>query len=156
MTFLIAYYDRLNISLAMPLIAAENGWTDAQTASNGAMLMGLFYAGFGVANILTSFAIPIFFGDLLLWTPRNLPTELMVGSLYLAMGIIMLLAARDPLRQQAFVDFVILANLFHAIVMLFYAEKPVHILLDVVFIGSMALIPLLLYPWGIKRLLRYR
>ena len=111
---------------------------------------------FGIANVLTSFAIPIFFGDLLLWAPRNLPTELMVGSLYLAMGIIMLLAARDPLQHQAFVDFVILANLFHALVMLFYAEKPVHILLDVVFIGSMALIPLLLYPWGIKNLFRYR
>jgi MFS family permease len=55
-TFLIAYYDRLNISLAMPLIAAENGWNDAETASNGALLMGLFYAGFGVANIfLTPF-----------------------------------------------------------------------------------------------------
>lgn len=50
-TFLIAYYDRLNISLAMPLIAIENGWNDAATASNGALLMGLFYAGFGVANI---------------------------------------------------------------------------------------------------------
>ena len=40
----------------MPLIAAENGWTDAETASNGALLMGLFYAGFGIANIfLTPF-----------------------------------------------------------------------------------------------------
>ena len=60
MTFLIAYYDRLNISLAMPLIAAENGWTDAETASNGAFLMGLFYAGYGVANIfLTPFGTRI-------------------------------------------------------------------------------------------------
>jgi MFS family permease len=50
-TFLVAYYDRLNISLAMPLIAAEHGWSDAETAANGALLMGLFYAGFGVANI---------------------------------------------------------------------------------------------------------
>ena len=60
MTFLIAYYDRLNISLAMPLIAAENGWNDAETASNGALLMGLFYAGYGIANIfLTPFAARI-------------------------------------------------------------------------------------------------
>ena len=51
MTFLIAYYDRLNIALAMPLIAAENGWTDAETASRGALLMGLFYAGYGIASI---------------------------------------------------------------------------------------------------------
>ena len=51
MTFLVAYYDRLNISLAMPLIALENGWTDAETAANGALLMGLFYGGYGIANI---------------------------------------------------------------------------------------------------------
>ena len=50
-TFLIAYYDRLNISLAMPLIAIENGWTDAETALKGSLLMGLFYAGFGAASI---------------------------------------------------------------------------------------------------------
>jgi len=51
-TFLIAYYDRLNISLAMPLIAVENSWSAAETASSGALLMGLFYAGFGVASVL--------------------------------------------------------------------------------------------------------
>lgn len=53
-TLLIAYYDRLNISLALPLIAAEQGWDSVQTADNGALLMGLFYAGYGVANILFS------------------------------------------------------------------------------------------------------
>jgi len=53
-TLLIAYYDRLNISLALPLIALENGWDSVQTADNGALLMGLFYAGYGVANIVFS------------------------------------------------------------------------------------------------------
>ena len=53
-TLLIAYYDRLNISLAMPLIAAEYGWDAAQTADKGALLMSLFYVGYGVANILLS------------------------------------------------------------------------------------------------------
>ena len=53
-TLLIAYYDRLNISLALPLIAAEQGWDSVQTADKGALLMGLFYAGYGVANILFS------------------------------------------------------------------------------------------------------
>ncbi len=53
-TLLIAYYDRLNISLALPLIALEQGWDSVQTADNGALLMGLFYVGYGVANILFS------------------------------------------------------------------------------------------------------
>ena len=63
---------------------------------------------FGVANLLTAFTIPIFFGDILLWSPRNLPTELMVGSLYFAMGILMIVVARDPLAHKAFLEFTIL------------------------------------------------
>lgn len=80
MTFLIAYYDRLNISLAMPLIAAENGWTDAETASNGALLMGLFYAGYGIANIfLTPFAAKI-------GARRSLVVIVLLWSLFTALG----------------------------------------------------------------------
>lgn len=79
-TFLIAYYDRLNIALAMPLIAAENGWNDVETASNGALLMGLFYAGFGVANIfLTPFAAR-------LGPRRSLVVILLLWSLFTALG----------------------------------------------------------------------
>ncbi len=80
MTFLIAYYDRLNISLAMPLIAAENGWNDAETASNGALLMGLFYAGYGVANIfLTPLAARI-------GARRSLVVIVLLWSLFTALG----------------------------------------------------------------------
>ncbi len=53
-TFLIAYYDRLNISLAMPLIAVEFGWTEAETYSRGQWLLTLFYVGYGIANIFLS------------------------------------------------------------------------------------------------------
>jgi hypothetical protein len=68
--------------------------------------LSLFLRIFGIANLITAFGIPLFFGDLLLWTPRNLPTELMVGSLYFAMGIMMLVAALltrwglDPLKAE--------------------------------------------------------
>ncbi len=51
-TFFVGYLDRLNISFAVPLIAAESAWTEAQTREYGSLLMGLFYAGYGVANIL--------------------------------------------------------------------------------------------------------
>ena len=41
----------------MPLLAAEKGWSEAEMTSMGSLLMGLFYAGYGVANIfLTPFA----------------------------------------------------------------------------------------------------
>ena len=81
-TFLIAYYDRLNIALAMPLIAVENGWTDAETAANGALLMGLFYAGFGVANILLT-PLGVRFGP-----RRSLVAIILLWSLFTALGAI--------------------------------------------------------------------
>lgn len=81
-TFLIAHYDRLNIALAMPLIALEQGWDSAQTATNGAVLMGLFYAGFGVANIFLS---PL---GQRVGARKSLIVMLMLWSLFTAMGAI--------------------------------------------------------------------
>ena len=40
--------------VAMPLIALEQGWSETETAQNGSLLLGLFYAGYGVANIFLS------------------------------------------------------------------------------------------------------
>jgi len=117
--------------------------------------LSFFLRFFGIANILTAFTIPIFFGDILLWKPRNLPTELMVGSLYFAMGIVMLIAARAPLEHRAFLEFTILGNILHAVVMVVFAENPVQLAVDVGFIGLMGSILLALYPWGIKFFLRH-
>ena len=82
MTFLVAYYDRLNIALAMPLIAAENGWNEAQTATNGALLMGLFYAGFGVGNILLT-PLGVRFGP-----RRSLVVIIILWSVFTALGAV--------------------------------------------------------------------
>ena len=81
-TFLVAYYDRLNISLALPLIAVENGWTDAQTASQGALLMGLFYVGFGIGNI---FLTPL---GTRIGPRRSLVVIVLLWSLFTALGAI--------------------------------------------------------------------
>jgi MFS family permease len=57
-TFFVAYMDRLNITFALPLMAAEFGWSEVQTQDYGSLLMGLFYGGYGLANIfLTPFAV---------------------------------------------------------------------------------------------------
>jgi hypothetical protein len=110
---------------------------------------------FGVANLITAFTIPLFFGDLLLWRPRNLPTELMVGSLYFAMGIMMLVTARQPMRHKAFLEFTIQGNIMHAIVMAAFAEKTIQLVVDAAFIGLMGLVLLALYPWGIRAFFRH-
>ncbi len=53
-TLFVAYLDRLNISLALPLMAKEFGWSAQETASRGELLFSLFYVGYGLANILLS------------------------------------------------------------------------------------------------------
>ncbi|MEQ8800837.1 MAG: MFS transporter, partial [Haliea sp.] len=50
-TVFIAYYDRLNISLALPLIAEQYGWGLEQKQFYGSLLMGLFFGAYGIANI---------------------------------------------------------------------------------------------------------
>jgi len=117
--------------------------------------LSFFLRLFGIANILTAFTIPIFFGDVLLWEPRNLPTELMVGSLYFAMGVVMLVTSRAPIEHRAFLEFAILGNILHAVVMIAFAENPVQLMVDVGFIGLMGFILFALYPWGIRNFLRH-
>lgn len=105
--------------------------------------------------MLAALVIPVMFADELLWTPRNLPTDLMVGSLYLAMGIIMVRVAGCPNQHKGFIDFLIVANTLHALVMVVFAQKPSHIFLDAGFIGATGLLPLALYPWPLGKFLSY-
>lgn len=53
-TLLVGYYDRLNVSFAIPLLALERGWTPEETETYGGSLMSLFYVGYGLANIFLS------------------------------------------------------------------------------------------------------
>jgi len=53
-TLLIAYLDRLNLSLALPKIAEEFGWTDAQIGEWGGLLISIFFVGYGLTNMFAS------------------------------------------------------------------------------------------------------
>ena len=108
---------------------------------------------FGFLSVFVITTVPIFFGDVFLWAPRNLPTEVMLASIYLAMGIVMIVAAKNPLGQKSFIDFLIIANLLHAFVMLVTAQHSLQIIMDVVPIGAMGLLPLFFYPWGLRNFL---
>ena|GEM_PF-148934 len=50
----VGYLDRVNISLALPLMGEEYGWDDAQLTSYGELLFSVFYVGYGLANIFLS------------------------------------------------------------------------------------------------------
>lgn len=111
---------------------------------------------FGLLNIIViSFAVPLLLGNWLMWQPRNFPVEMMMSVVYLAMGIVMIRIAKDPVPHKAFVDFLVLVNLLHALVMLIYAETIWQILFDVGGIALMGTLPLIFYPWGVRQFLRY-
>lgn len=110
---------------------------------------------FGLFNIfIFAFIIPLFFGDFLLWSPRNFPTEMMIGSINLAMGMIMLLVAQNPMGHKSFIDFIVISNVFHAIVMFVYAQNIIHIF-DAIAVCLIGVLPLLIYPWGLRDFLKY-
>jgi hypothetical protein len=109
---------------------------------------------FGLLNIFViSFTIPIFLGGLLLWQPRNLPVEMMLSSIYLVMGVVMIAAAKNPMTHKSLVDFLVLANPAHALVMLLFAQNIWH-LVDVFTIGLLGGFPLLFYPWEMRYFMR--
>lgn len=79
-TLLVAYYDRLNVSLALPLIAADVGWSADEMRYYGAFLMSMFYVGYGLGNILLS-PLGAKFG-----LRRSLIVLIILWSLFTAMG----------------------------------------------------------------------
>lgn len=78
----------------------------------------------------------------------------MISVIYLAMGIIMIFSSGNPLVHKSFLDFVILANILHSIIMIVFAENILHLIVDAIPIGLMGVLPLLFYPWGLSRFLR--
>lgn len=53
-TMFIGYLDRMNISLALPLIAEQMHWDLEQKQFYGGLLMSLFYLAYGCSNIFLS------------------------------------------------------------------------------------------------------
>ncbi|MEX2027978.1 MAG: DUF6632 domain-containing protein [Candidatus Curtissbacteria bacterium] len=115
-----------------------------------------FLYWFGLGNIFVHPILPWFFHQQFFWTPRNIPYEFMIGGMYIAWGIVMVAASKEPLKHKLFIDFTILGNLFHTAVMIFFGivEQPMHLYGDVLWISALWIIPLLYYPWGIKNFLR--
>lgn len=53
-TTFVHYLDRNTLALALPQIAAERGWSDAETGLYGEGLLGAFYVSFGLVQIFLS------------------------------------------------------------------------------------------------------
>jgi len=51
---LTGYLTRVNISVALPFISEDYGWTSQERALFGGVLLGLFLVGYGLSNIFVS------------------------------------------------------------------------------------------------------
>ncbi len=137
-TFFVGFLDRINITFALPLMAAEYNWDEADTQRYGSLLMGLFYGAYGLANILLS-PIAARFGP-----RRSLMTIVCLWSVFTAMGawvsqwMMLLLASRVllglsegvhvpmmttatktwfPLEERARANSIIVAGIFLAVLL---------------------------------------
>ncbi|MFW9814280.1 MAG: hypothetical protein ACFFF9_17595 [Candidatus Thorarchaeota archaeon] len=117
-------------------------------------LLSFYLYLFGLLGITVIAIGPYLLGDDLLWQPRNPPTEIMMSGIYFSMGVVMILAAKTPNRHKLFVDFLILSNIIHSIIMIIFAQNILQIIFDAGLIGLMGFLPLFIYPWGIRSLFR--
>ncbi len=129
------------------------GWTELSSGNRFDKETALKYYLY-LFGLLNLFAIPIVpqLASFLFWTPRNVPYELMITAITIAQGFVMLLITRNPLKHKAFIDFLILANTMHAIVMGISFQNLFHFI-GVAAVGSTGLLPLVFYPWGLKNFL---
>ncbi len=137
-TFFVGFLDRLNITFALPLMAAEYNWTQEETQRYGSMLMGFFYGAYGLANMLLS-PLAGRFGP-----RKSLMTIVVLWSIFTAMGawvsqfMMLLLASRVllglsegvhvpmmttatktwfPLEERARANSIIVAGIFLAVLL---------------------------------------
>ncbi|MFW9799810.1 MAG: hypothetical protein ACFFD9_05205 [Candidatus Thorarchaeota archaeon] len=115
-------------------------------------LLSYYLYLFGLLSMTVVSIGPFLLGDELLFLPRNLPTEIMMTSIYFSMGIVMILAARAPTEHKLFVDFLVLSNIIHSAIMILFAQNILHIVVDAGLIGIMGVLPLCFYPWRLRNL----
>ena len=76
---------------------------------------------FGLAFI---FIIPIMKLDLFggwAWSPAQWEYELMIQGIYITLGIMMIISAKNPVKNSMFIWFVVWSSVVHAVIMAYQA-----------------------------------
>ena len=118
--------------------------------------IGMFVVG--LSFVLTMPFITGLLPALFRWaTPMvHMADERMIIAIYVALGICLMMAAKDPVRNAIIIDFTIISSLFHGGVMFFDAiamfddEWP-HLVGDIPFLFAIAIAFMIYHP---KRLAR--
>lgn len=76
----IAFLDRINLSVALPMVGKDYGWSDREIAGKGSLLLGAFYIAYAASNLFLSG-----------WAARLGPRRSLLGlvvafSLFTALG----------------------------------------------------------------------
>ena len=80
---------------------------------------------FGLAFI---FIIPIMKLDLFggwAWSPAQWEYELMIQGIYMTLGIMMIISAKNPVKNSMFIWFVVWSSVVHAVIMAYQAAIAV-------------------------------
>ena len=80
---------------------------------------------FGLAFI---FIIPIMKLDLFggwAWSPAQWEYELMIQGIYMTLGIMMIISAKNPLKNSMFIWFVVWSSVVHGVIMAYQAAIAV-------------------------------
>lgn len=76
----VAFLDRLNLSQALPLLGEHYGWSTSELGDYGGKLLGVFYVGYGISNIVLT-PLAARFG-----ARRSLLTIVCLFSLFTGLG----------------------------------------------------------------------
>ena len=106
---------------------------------------------FGLAFI---FIIPIMKLDLFggwAWSPAQWEYELMIQGIYMTLGIMMIISAKNPVKNSMFIWFVVWSSVVHAVIMAYQAaiaaDEMGHFVGDI----PVLIILALLLGYGLKK-----
>ncbi len=87
-----------------------------------------------------------------LWEPSQPDYEGMIGAIYAGFALVLLWAARDPIRHIVIVYAYIVSSIFHGSFMAYLALSQegeiVHLYGDILFNFAIAVLFFLFIPWG--------
>ena len=85
----------------------------------------------------------------------NMADEHMIVSMYYAVGICFLIAAKDPLRHGIIIDYMVISSILHGLVMVYYAltlqGEMAHLWGDVPFLFALAIGFAIYHPRRLER-----
>lgn len=105
---------------------------------------------FGLFYLIAPTAYFLFAPDAFRWAPFSQPYENLIVAIYIALGICLIMASRNPLPQIAIIDFTILSSIFAGVSMtynsLIKAGERIHLFIEAPLFYVIAVIFILLYP----------